>query len=177
MVILARINHQIKLSGIGGFYRRFKRVTNVTISKYLDPQLVCFLDLSTRDEAIRALVESLDRAGKLKDKERFFSAILEREKIVSTGVGMGVAIPHAKLEGYDDFFIAVGLQQKRGIDWNALDAAPVRLIFMIGGPEDRQTDYLHILSKLTMAIKDEERRKKIFKAKTPEEVISLFEGW
>lgn len=149
----------------------------MTISNYLDPRLVSFLELSTRDEALRALVESLDAAGKLKDKERFYRAILEREKIVSTGVSMGVAIPHAKLEGYEDFFIAVGLQHKRGIEWNALDGAPVRLIFMIGGPENRQTDYLHILSKLTMAVKDEERRKKLFKAKTPEEVISLFEGW
>ncbi len=175
MVILARINHQIS-SGIGGFKRRFKRVDKVTITRYLDARLISFLDLSTRDEALRALVDNLDRTGKLHDKEAFFDAILEREKIVSTGVGMGVAIPHAKLEGYRDFFIAVGIQ-KRGIEWNALDGAPVRVIFMIGGPDNKQTDYLYILSKLTMAIKDEDRRKKLFKAKTAEEVIALFEGW
>lgn len=175
MVILARINHQIS-SGIGGFKRRFKRVDKVTITRYLDTHLVSFLDLSTRDEALHALVETLDNAGKLLDKDSFYNAILEREKIVSTGVGMGVAIPHAKLEGYKDFFIAVGIQ-KRGIEWNALDGAPVRVVFMIGGPDNKQTEYLHILSKLTMAIKDEERRKKLFKAKTPEEVIALFEGW
>ncbi len=148
-----------------------------TVSKYLDTHLVSFLDLSSRDEALKALVETLDRAHKLRDKDAFYNAILEREKIVSTGIGMGVAIPHAKLEGYKEFFIAVGIQGKRGLEWNALDGAPVRVIFMIGGPDNRQTEYLHILSKLTMAIKDEDRRKKLFRAKTADEVIALFEGW
>ena len=73
-------------------------------------------------------------------------------------------------------FIVIGIQSKRGIEWNALDGAPVRLIFMIGGPENKQTEYLKILSHLTMAIKDEERRKKIIKATKAREVIDLFEG-
>ena len=62
-----------------------------------------------------------------------------------TGIGIGVAIPHAKLEGYSDFFIAIGVQKKKGIDWNALDGSDVKLIFMIGGPENKQTEYLKIL--------------------------------
>jgi PTS system nitrogen regulatory IIA component len=148
----------------------------MTIATFLDARAIKFLDVGTRDEALRALVEVLDQAGKLRDKELFYQAILEREKIVSTGIGMGVAIPHAKLEGYEDFFIAVGVQHQRGIEWNALDSAPVRLIFMIGGPDQRQTEYLHILSKLTMAIKDEERRKQLMRAKTAEEIIALFKG-
>ena len=76
-----------------------------------------------------------------------FGSHVKREKIVSTGIGMGVAIPHAKLPSFDRFFLAVGLQKvKDGIDWDALDGAPVRLIFMIGGPANQQTDYLKILS-------------------------------
>jgi len=71
--------------------------------------------------------------------------MLEREKIVSTGIGMGVAIPHAKLTSVEDFFIAIGILSK-GVQWNALDGGPVRLIFMIGGPDDKQTAYLQILS-------------------------------
>jgi PTS system nitrogen regulatory IIA component len=148
----------------------------MTIEKYLNPRLVKFLNASTRDEALEMLVELLDKEKKLLDKKRYHRALLEREKIVSTGVGMGVAIPHAKLEEYQDFFIAIGIQEKPGLEWNALDGGMVRLIFMIGGPDNKQTEYLHILSKLTMAIKDEERRKKLLKAKTVEEVISLFKG-
>lgn len=148
----------------------------MTISNYLDERLVSFLDVDQRNAALEQLVDSLDSQGKLLDKQAFYKAILEREKIVSTGIGMGVAIPHAKLEGYRDFFIAIGIQSKRGIEWNALDGQPVRLIFMIGGPENKQTEYLKILSRLTFAIKDEERRKKLLKATSVQEVIALFEG-
>ncbi|WP_231909243.1 PTS sugar transporter subunit IIA [Candidatus Protochlamydia naegleriophila] len=128
------------------------------LSHYMDPRLVVFLNADSRDETLQRLVHVIYQADKLKNEELFYKAIIEREKIVSTGIGMGAAIPHAKLPSYDQFFIAVGILQKP-VEWNALDGAPVRLIFMIGGPDDKQTEYLQLLSNLTHAIKDEERRK------------------
>jgi PTS system nitrogen regulatory IIA component len=90
---------------------------------------------------------------------------------------MGVAIPHAKLTELNDFFIVIGIQSKKGLDWNALDKAPVRLIFMIGGPEDRQTEYLQILSLLTSAIRDVELRKKLLNARSSKEALELFSSF
>lgn len=145
------------------------------ISDYLTQDSVSFLDVSSRQQAIEQLVENLDKRGKLKDKEAFLNAVLAREKLVSTGIGAGVAIPHAKLSSYDDFFIAVGILQ-RGVQWEALDGAPVRIIFLIGGPDDKQTEYLQILSKLTYALKEEGRRKKILQLSSKEEIVSVFEG-
>lgn len=144
------------------------------ISDYLDEELVCFLDAKSQQEALTTLIDKLDLAGKLHDREAFFQAILEREKIISTGIGIGVAIPHAKLSGYTDFFIAIGIQKKGGIDWQSIDGLPVKLIFMIGGPENRQTEYLNILSMITTAIKDEERRKRLINAKSGREVVAIF---
>ncbi len=175
MAILARINHQIALS-IGDLKKFFKKGECVAISNYLDERLVLFLNANSRDEALDQLIALLEKEGKLKNARLFHDAILEREKIVSTGIGLGVAIPHAKLQGYHDFFIAIGVQVKKGIEWNALDGAPVRLIFMIGGPENRQTEYLKILSHLTMAIKNEERRKKLLRSYDAKDVIALFAG-
>ena len=154
----------------------FRKGADVTISDYLDERLVLFLEVSSRDEALHQLVASLDRAGRLQDADQFYQAILDREKIVSTGVGLGVAIPHAKLKGYPDFFIAIGIVTKQGLDWQALDGCAVRLIFLIGGPDNRQTEYLKILSHVTMAIKSEDRRKKMLKATSPKEIIALFAG-
>lgn len=148
----------------------------IKISKYLDPRLVVFLEVDSRDEAIQMLVDAIDRAGKLQDKDAFYDAIIEREKIVSTGIGMGAAIPHAKLADYDDFFMAIGVLRK-GVDWNALDGAPVRIIFMIGGPDDKQTEYLQILSSLTQAIKDERIRKKMLTLNSAEDMIELFKAF
>ncbi len=144
------------------------------ISEYLDSDLIAFLEVDTRDEAIDELIDLLDAEHHLPDKESFRKAIFYRENLVSTGIGMGIAIPHAKIKKLTDFFIAIGIQQKKGLDWNALDKAPVRLIFMIGGPEDRQTEYLQILSLLTTAIRDVEMRKKLLNASSPKEVLKLF---
>ncbi len=145
------------------------------VSKYLSCDIVSFLDVEKRDEALSALVEVIDSAGRLEDKDAFFQAILERERIVSTGIGMGVAIPHAKLPEYDDFFIAIGIL-RHGLDWNSVDGTSVRLVFMIGGPDDRQTDYLQILSSLTMALKDDRTRKRMLNLTSPAEIIQVLEG-
>ncbi|MEM8727153.1 MAG: fructose PTS transporter subunit IIA [Chlamydiota bacterium] len=150
----------------------------MTISQLIEAGVVSFLEVDSRNAALKKLIDALGDSGEITDKEGFFEAIMKRERIVSTGIGMGVAIPHAKLSIFDHFFIAIGLQKikKRGIDWDALDGAPVRLIFMIGGPVNRQTDYLKILSRLTAAMKDEERRKKLLNVNKKEDVAPLFEG-
>jgi len=147
------------------------------ISDYLDSRLITFLDASSRDEAIDALIDLLESEGKFVDKEQFRQAIFHREKLVSTGIGMGVAVPHAKLNEFPHFFIAIGIQQKKGLDWDALDKAPVRLIFMIGGPDHKQTEYLQILSLLTSAIRDVDLRKQLLNADSPEEVLELFSSF
>lgn len=144
------------------------------ITDYLDSRLISFLAEDTRDAAIDALIDLLDEGGQLVDKQAFREAIFYREGLVSTGIGMGIAIPHAKMRNIQQFFIAVGIAQNKGIEWNALDKAPVRIIFMIGGPDDKQTEYLQILSMLTAAIKDVELRKKLLKANSTQEVFELF---
>lgn len=144
----------------------------IKITDYLDPRLVAFLDVDNRDDAINALVSLIHKTGRLQDKYAFYDAIIEREKIVSTGIGMGAAIPHAKLAAYEDFFIAIGILRK-GLDWNSLDGSPVRIIFMIGGPDDKQTEYLQILSKLTQLIKNDQIRKKMLTLNSPEDMITL----
>jgi PTS system nitrogen regulatory IIA component len=158
LAILARINP-------------FHKKEFMRISDYLDSRLIAFLEVKTRDEAIDSLIELLSKAGKLPNKTKFRKAIFDREELVSTGIGMGVAIPHAKLKDFADFFIAVGIQKGQGLDWNALDKAPVRLIFLIGGPEDRQTEYLQILSLLTSAIRDVDLRKRLLNANNLDEVF------
>jgi PTS system nitrogen regulatory IIA component len=152
----------------------FKRKENMEIIDYLDDRLISFLDVETRDEAIDALIDLVCQVGVLQNKPKFRSAVMHREDLVSTGIGLGIAIPHAKLSDLNDFFIVIGIQRKKGIDWNALDKAPVRLIFLIGGPDHRQSEYLQILSRLTAAIKDVDRRKEILKVETPQEVLALF---
>lgn len=146
------------------------------ISKYLDPELIVFLNVKTCDEVLQTMVNRLAQAEKIPDAGVFYQALLKREKIVSTGIGMGTAIPHAKLPEYDDFFVIIGILQQ-GVEWDSLDGSLVRLVFMIGGPDDKQTEYLRLLSSVTMAIKNEERRKKILSLNSPEDIVELFKDF
>lgn len=147
---------------------------DIQLKTYLDPSFVLFLEDDSRDEVISSLVMKVHEKQPIPDKDLYLSALHKREGIISTGIGMGVAIPHAKLDSFPDFFIAIGIkQQGSGIEWDSLDGSPVRIVFLIGGPKKRQTEYLQLLSQITKAIKDEEKRKMLLAAQNPSEVIEI----
>lgn len=174
MVILEHINRKLA-TGAKDLLKSFKKGCAKRIFEYVDPKEIYFLDSPSRDSALQQMVDGLKNSGKLQESETFFQAILEREKIVSTGIGMGVAVPHAKLKSFDNFFIAIGIQKSKGIEWNSLDKVPVRIIFMIGGPEDQQKEYLQILSCLTHAIKNDQIRKELLTTETAEEIQEILQ--
>lgn len=145
------------------------------IAPYIKSPLVHFLSTTSRDEAIAGLIDKLEKEQIVKDKEAFLSAILSREQLVSTGIGLGVAIPHAKLDSFDEFFIAIGIAAAPGIEWDSVDGLPVRLIFLIGGPAQEQSRYLKILSALTEAIRCDGFRHDLLFAHHPIDVVKLFE--
>ena len=145
----------------------------MTLAQYMDKQLITFSNAFSRDEILKELTQLIYEAGRIKDKKQFFEAILKREKIVSTAIGMNVAIPHAKLSGYDQFFIAIAIL-KQSVAWQSLDGSTVRMVFMIGGPDDKQTEYLQLLSQLTQIVKDEEVRKSLLTSSSPIDIINYF---
>jgi PTS system nitrogen regulatory IIA component len=145
------------------------------IASYLKSDLIHFLKVKSRDDAIKALIKSLKNNEVLNDTSAFLTAILAREKLVSTAIGLGIAIPHAKQEDLEDFFITVGIVEQPGIEWDSIDGLPVRLIFLIGGPANDQTRYLKILSLLTEAIRSESFRNDLLLSHHPMDVIKLFE--
>ena len=143
------------------------------ITKYISKECILFIeDTQDRGRVLELLIEAAHRAGKVKDKLRFAEAVAARELIVSTGIGVGVAVPHAKLKTLDSFFIALGIV-KRGVDWEAIDGQPVTLVFLIGGPDYNQKEYLYILARIVQVVKNADTREKLRNARTPEEVLSL----
>jgi len=113
------------------------------------------------------------KSKKIVDAQGFKKALFEREEIMSTGIGLGLAIPHVKHQSVLDIVIYVGIAQQ-GIPWDAIDNKPVRLVFMIAGAEDQQRAYLQILSKIILVLKKKDRREKLLSAKTAESVIENF---
>ncbi len=131
--------------------------------------------LETKDklEALEQLIEALSRRKEVTSKEKLRRAIKDREKILSTGIGYGVAIPHAKIAQVKKFCAVIGVS-KAGIPFDAMDGKPVHIVVMIAAPEDAHGEYLGLLQRITHKLKDEETRKRIINSKDTKSVISVF---
>nr|WP_319473101.1 PTS sugar transporter subunit IIA [uncultured Sphaerochaeta sp.] len=143
------------------------------ILDYLTESSILFLKETQKNQILTTMTEKATASGYVSNEKAFTTAILEREAIMSTGIGLQVAIPHAKLDSIKEFFLLAAVMEN-DVPWDSLDKKPVRLVFMIGGPSDRQSDYLMILSKITLVIKNPERRKALMAAKTPQAVLDAF---
>lgn len=134
------------------------------------------LELQSKDKnsVIRELAEVLDKEGKLLDKGKYVEAVLEREEIFSTSIGMGVAIPHGKSSGVKEATLAFG-RSKEGIDFKAADGSLAHLFFIIAVPENSNEDHLRILGQISRKLMHAEIREELLNAKSSEEVIKVLE--
>ncbi|WP_417900921.1 fructose-specific PTS transporter subunit EIIC [Bacillus haimaensis] len=129
---------------------------------------------SSKESVIRELVDTLDQAGKLSDKKGYEEAILAREAQSTTGIGEGIAIPHAKTKAVKTPAIAFGVSDA-GIDYESLDGQPSHLFFMIAASEGANNAHLETLSRLSSMLMDTDFRAGLLSAASKEEVISLID--
>lgn len=130
------------------------------------------LDLRSTEKSgvIDELVQKLDDAGRLSDKERYREAILTRESESTTGIGEGIAIPHAKTSAVQTPSIAFG-RSKGGTDYESLDGQPAHLVFMIAASEGANESHLQTLSRLSTLLMDEGFRETLLQASSEEEIL------
>ncbi|MEI4789934.1 fructose-specific PTS transporter subunit EIIC [Bacillus sp. FJAT-53060] len=130
------------------------------------------LDSQQKEAVIEELVTVLDTAGKLNDKEGYKEAVINREKQSSTGIGEGIAIPHAKIASVKEPAIAFG-RSTAGVDYESLDGQPSHLVFMIAATEGANNTHLEALSRLSTLLMREEIRKQLLEAATEDEIIDI----
>ena len=130
-------------------------------------------ELSSKSEAIDALIDLQEKAGNLNDKEEYKKGILSREEQGSTAIGNGIAIPHAKTSAVAHPGLSA-ITAPSGVDYNALDGKPSNLLFMIAAPEDGDL-HLEVLSRLMTMLMDETFRNELLSAKTADEFISVID--
>lgn len=127
----------------------------------------------SKREVIEELVDVLDHAGKLHDRDGYRDAILQRENESTTGLGEGIAIPHAKTKAVKAPAIAFG--RSSGVDYEALDGQPSRLFFMIAAGEDANNEHLETLSKLSVYLMDPAFQEQLYAANSESDVIRAIE--
>lgn len=145
------------------------------IKEYFSEDSVMFLNSESKEEVLSAMVLQAEKLGFISRRDEFKEALFERESIMSTDVGLQVAIPHAKLKGISKFFVIPAILKKE-LDWGGGNNQTVNIVLLIGGPENEQKTYLQILSKITLIVRNNQRRQALLAASNAAEVIAQFIG-
>jgi fructose-specific phosphotransferase system IIA component len=130
------------------------------------------LEANTKKDVISELVDLLVSVKQLPHRNAILEALLEREEVGSTGIGHGVALPHAKCVEVKDIFVACGMS-KEGIDFDALDRSPVHIFFLILAPRNAPGQHLKVMAHLTRMLSKAPTREKLLQAETPDEVYQV----
>ncbi len=139
-------------------------------------QIIPEMKATERWSAIVELIERLVAQGQVKeeDREAVLAALRQREETMSTGIGFGIAIPHASSERVDHVVAAFGRSQA-GIEFDSLDNAPVRFIVLFIVPKDQFQTHLRTLAAIAKFLNDRAVREKLGEASGAEEILDIFE--
>jgi fructose-specific phosphotransferase system IIA component len=146
------------------------------LSKFCEEDLMTFdLQGQSKEDVIVELVDIAAQSNLVRDRDHLLAAVLEREKLVTTGVGYGVAFPHAKTRALKGIVIVFG-RSEVGIDFEAMDKKPVHLFFLIAAPEDAIGAHLNVMARLSYIMKSEKNRERLMRAKTAGEVMLILDS-
>jgi nitrogen PTS system EIIA component len=143
------------------------------IGQLLTNENISIIENGTHKEVIEKLLNLVKNSPNILDFDILKDAIWEREKIVSTGIGLGLAIPHARRDIIKDF-VASAVLIKNEVEWKSIDDKPVKFAILIASPLNTHKDYLQLLAQTVLLWKDEYKRKKISEASSPKEIFNFF---
>lgn len=129
----------------------------------------------SKHDALDALIGAVARSDAIADREAFQRAVHERESVMSTGIGGGVAIPHVRIPEVRYATIAIGVAPD-GIEYGTLDNSPVYILVLFAMPEGADKEYLRLLAQVMAALKNTEVYNRLVACRTPEEVHAVLEG-
>ncbi len=145
-----------------------------TISELFNENYIINISANNKKDALKELIDVICKNPRITDKKRFSKAIYKREKLMSTGIGLGIAVPHARDKSIQDFVIALGII-KDGLCYESIDDKPVKLIFMIGASDSQDKAYIKLLSRIVLRLKNKNFTKQILEAKNPKDIYKLIE--
>lgn len=144
------------------------------VSELLKPEFILSdLKGESKEEIINELIDVFKNDSRVEDIEKVRSAVLDREKVMSTGVGKGFAIPHGKTNAVNEIIGAFG-KVKNGIDYDALDGNPVHLIFLLVGKDNLISTHIKLLSRISRLMNKDDFRHRLSEANNADEIVKLF---
>jgi mannitol/fructose-specific phosphotransferase system IIA component (Ntr-type) len=144
----------------------------IELKDHLDASRVVDLRARTKDRAIEEMVAAAATSSAIQDAGALLLAVREREALLSTGIGLGIAIPHARIASVERFVVAVG-RRPEGIEFGSIDGRPVSIVVLIAGPQDAQKPYLELLAQISKRLKVQDVRSRILSGIGSSEVVEL----
>jgi fructose-specific phosphotransferase system IIA component len=132
------------------------------------------LEVSDKTQALKVLVDAMQKSVGFDIAEKAYQAVLDRESIMSTGVGKGLAIPHGRVNGITINYAAFACL-KHPIDYGSIDGKVVNMIFMLVGPETQNSLHIKLLSRISRLMNNDEFRETLVKCETAGQMLELFE--
>jgi fructose-specific phosphotransferase system IIA component len=130
---------------------------------------------NTKEDVIQELVQLLAYKGKLDDFELVLYDVLQREKIMSTGMERGIAIPHTKSEGVKKTAVALGIK-KEGIEFGSMDGSKSQIVMLVVSPPKNHNRHIQFLSAITAIFKDDDTIERVINAKSPAAIAGILQG-
>jgi fructose-specific phosphotransferase system IIA component len=144
------------------------------VSELLKPEFIIpELNGESKEDIINELIDLFKNDPRVEDIEKVRSAVLDREKVMSTGVGKGFAIPHGKTNAVKEIIGAFG-RLKDGIDYESLDGNPVHLVFLLVGKDNLISSHIKLLSRISRLMNKDDFRHRLTEANTADEIVKLF---
>jgi PTS system nitrogen regulatory IIA component len=128
----------------------------------------------TKKQVLEELIDAVKQNKPAIDRDRLMKVLLERERLGSTGIGDGIAIPHGKLRDIDDLVLSFG-RSSEGIDFESMDGKPVHLFFLLVAPETCAGIHLRALAKIARLLKNGTVRKRLSKVDSREDIFSIIQ--
>jgi mannitol/fructose-specific phosphotransferase system IIA component (Ntr-type) len=142
------------------------------LTDYIHSCNIRFLSTRNKYSAIEDLARTFKDNSGCSDLEQLVSSLKEREEIMSTGIGFGIAIPHAKIPQISEMAFAIGIS-KAGIDFDSMDGIPVNLIILVIASDSQTKEYLGLLSEIMNLLRIDSVKDKIIAATTADEVLAI----
>jgi len=130
------------------------------------------LQARNKDEVLTELTETITKGGLKIDTANIIDVLQQREKLGSTGIGDGVAIPHGKIGALEELIVSFG-RSKAGVSFDSMDGKPVHLFFLLLAPENSSGQHLKALAKISKMLKAGNFRKKLMEAKTKSDLYKV----
>lgn len=146
---------------------------NVSVSDLLSRDLIePDLEASSRDDVFDELIGLLEENGALEFSDEALDALQDREEILSTGIGEGLAIPHAKMDEIDEFLAAFA-RLPDGVDFKSLDGKPAHLVFLLLSPKGEAGKHVRVLARVSRILKNASFRERLLEAETDDAIYDL----